>query len=220
LTDKRRHRHHEEKTPAAVDDARSPAPSEPSPTAETPETAPSSPAAASSEGGLDVVEEPATREAFATLRQERDDLRDQLLRKRADFENYRKRVERDRQQAAFEAKAAIFRDLIPTLDNLESALKAGGDADALRTGVELTRRELVTLLESHGIVAEDPVGTAFDPEIHQALSHETVPGVADGTVVEVFRKGYRLKERLLRPALVKVAKGHGVPPDDTSNGIH
>jgi molecular chaperone GrpE len=220
LTDKRRHRHHDEKTPAAVDEARSPAPSAPTPAAETPETAPSSATAASAEGGLEVVEEPATREAFAALRQERDELRDQLLRKRADFENYRKRVERDRQQAAFEAKAAIFRDLIPTLDNLESALKAGGDADALRTGVELTRRELVTLLESHGIVAEDPMGTAFDPEIHQALSQEKVPGVADGTVVEVFRKGYRLKDRLLRPALVKVAKGDGVAPDDTSNGIH
>jgi molecular chaperone GrpE len=219
LTDKRRHRHHEETKPAAGDDARSPAPSEPS-AEETSETAPAAATAAPSEGGMDVVEEPATREALAMLRQERDELRDQLLRKRADFENYRKRVERDRQLAAFEAKAAIFRDLIPTLDNLESALKAGGDADALRTGVELTRRELMTLLESHGIVAEDPVGTTFDPEIHQALSHETVPGVADGTVIEVFRKGYRLKERLLRPALVKVAKGADVPPDDTSNGIH
>jgi molecular chaperone GrpE len=219
LTDKRRHhRHHEEATPAAVDDTRDKAPAEPEASAE----APASPAPASvpdaTEGGLDVVEEPVTREAMATLRQERDDLRDQLLRRRADFENYRKRVERDRQQAAFEAKAAMFRDLIPTLDNLESALKAGGDAEALRTGVELTRRELMTLLESHGIVAEDPTGNAFDPESHQALSHEAVPGFPDGTIVEVFRKGYRLKDRLLRPALVKVAKGDDA--DDTSNGIH
>jgi molecular chaperone GrpE len=215
LTDKRRHhRHHDEATPAAVDDSREKPSSAPEAAAD-PAAAP----APVTEGGLDAVEEPVSREAMAALRQERDDLRDQLLRRRADFENYRKRVERDRQQAAFEAKAAIFRDLIPTLDNLESALKAGGDAEALRTGVELTRRELVALLESHGMVAEDPTGNAFDPESHQALSHEAVPGFADGTIVEVFRKGYRLKDRLLRPALVKVAKGDAAD-DDTSDGIH
>jgi molecular chaperone GrpE len=212
MTDKRRHRHHDDPAPATVDET-PPAP----PGAPAPEAAP---AAAPSEAGLDAVEEPLSREAMALLRQERNELRDQLLRKRADFENYRKRVERDRQQAAFEAKAAIFRELIPTLDNLESALKAGGDADALRTGVELTRRELLALLESHGIVAEDPTGGAFDPESHQALSHEAVPGFADGTIVEVFRKGYRLKDRLLRPALVKVAKGDDSDGTDASNGIH
>src|SRR5262249_59380516 len=114
-----------EAAPAAADESAARAPSDSAPEAGAPSPAPAA------EGGLDVVEEPLTREAVAALRQERDDLRDQLLRKRADFENYRKRVERDRQQAAFEAKAAIFRDLIPTLDNLESALKAGGDADAL-----------------------------------------------------------------------------------------
>jgi molecular chaperone GrpE len=212
LTDKRRHRHHDEATPA-VDDTQAPA------TAEAPPAA-DAPAAASSEGGLDAVEEPLSREAMALIRQERNDLRDQLLRKRADFENFRKRVERDRQQASLEAKATIFRELIPTLDNLESALKAGGDADALRTGVELTRRELLGILENHGIVAEDPTGGPFDPERHQALSHEAVPGFADGTVVEVFRKGYRLKDRLLRPALVKVAKEADSEGEDTSDGIH
>lgn len=211
MTDKRRHRHEEER-PAAVEEPRPPAPK----TAESP-----APPEAAADTGLEIAEEPITREGMALLRQERDDLRDQLLRKRADFDNFRKRMDRDRQQASFEAKAAIFRDLIPTLDNLDSALKAGGDPDALRTGVELTRRELLALLESHGIVAEDPTGAAFDPESHQALLHEAVPGVDDGTVVEVFRKGYRFKDRLLRPALVKVAKGEdGEPPADTSNGIH
>jgi molecular chaperone GrpE len=210
---KRRHRHPDESTPAVVDDHGPAAPEEP---ASNPPPA----EAATQAVGLDVVEEPVTREAMALLRQERDDLRDQLLRKRADFDNYRKRVERDRQQAAFEAKAVLFRELIPTLDNLESALKAGGDAEGLRTGVELTRRELLGLLEGHGIVAEDPTGAAFDPESHQALSHESVPGFADGTIVEVFRKGYRFKDRLLRPALVKVAKGGDEEPNDTSNGIH
>jgi molecular chaperone GrpE len=213
VTDKRRHRHHEER-PAAVEE---PHP-EPAPEPKTSDT-PAGPEPA--EAGLAVTEEPLTPEAMSLLRQERDGLRDQLLRKRADFENYRKRVERDNQQASFEAKAAIFRDLIPTLDNLESALKAVGDPDALRQGVELTRRELLALLESHGMMAEDPTGAAFDPQSHQALLHEAVPGFDDGTVVEVFRKGYRFRDRLLRPALVKVAKGDGDgDPTDTSNGIH
>src|SRR5262249_33880048 len=82
--------------------------------------------------------EDAAPGALEALRQERDDLRDQLLRKRAEFENYRKRGERDRQQASQEAVAGILRELIPTIDNLERALKAGGGEEALRTGVELT----------------------------------------------------------------------------------
>lgn len=154
------------------------------------------------------------------LRKERDDLRDQLLRKRADFENYRKRVERDRQQAALEAAAALMRELIPTLDNLERALQAGSDEASLRTGVEMIHRDLVGLLERHGVTTHDPAGEVFDPTSHQALLHETVPGFEEGTVVEVFRKGYSLKDRLLRPALVKVAKGDEEDPESGSGGIH
>ena len=137
LTDKRRHRHHDEATPAAVDDTQAPAPAEAPPAADAP-------AAAPSEGGLDAVEEPLTREAVALLRQERDELRDQLLRKRAEFENYRKRVERDRQQAAFGRHGRDLQGAHPhPRQPRPSALKARGDADALRKGVELTRRELL-----------------------------------------------------------------------------
>jgi molecular chaperone GrpE len=157
---------------------------------------------------------PPAREELEALKRERDELQNQLLRKRADFENYRKRMERDRQQASLDAVAAIFRDLIPTLDNLERALKAGGGEEALRTGVELTQRELLSFLDSHGIVAQEPVGQKFDPQNHEALLHEPVPGYEEGTVVEVFRKGYSFKDRLLRPALVKVAKGKTT--DDTA----
>ncbi|HXB57031.1 MAG TPA: nucleotide exchange factor GrpE [Vicinamibacteria bacterium] len=157
---------------------------------------------------------PPSREEFEALKRAGVELQDQLLRKRADFENYRKRVERDRQQATVDAVAAIFRDLIPTLDNLERALKAGGGEEALRTGVELTQRELLSFLDSHGVVAQEPVGQKFDPQNHEALLHEPVPGYEEGTVVEVFRKGYSFKDRLLRPALVKVAKGETT--DDTA----
>jgi molecular chaperone GrpE len=158
--------------------------------------------------GVDAAPVPAlTREEIEALRRERDELREQVLRKRAEFENYRKRVERDRQQAGTDAAAAVLKGLVPTLDNLDRALESASKDDPLREGVELTRRELLTFLESQGVEVEDPVGQPFDPERHQALSHEPSAGFADGTVVEVFRKGYTYKGRLLRPALVKVAKG-------------
>jgi molecular chaperone GrpE len=119
-------------------------------------------------------------------------------------------VERDRQQAGTDAAAAVLKGLVPTLDNLDRALETGTRNDRLWEGLDLTRRELLAFLESQGVEVQDPVGQPFDPERHQALSHEPVAGFADGTVVEVFRKGYSYKGRLLRPALVKVAKGgHG-----------
>jgi molecular chaperone GrpE len=150
--------------------------------------------------------EPLTREQVEDLRKERDELQDQLLRRRAEFENYKKRVERDRQQAGIDSVAGVLKALIPTIDNLDRALDAP-NGEGLRQGVELIRRELLALLEAQGVVRDDPRGQAFDPERHQALAHETVPGHAEGTVVEVFGKGYSYKDRLLRPALVKVAKG-------------
>jgi molecular chaperone GrpE len=156
---------------------------------------------------------PPSREEIEALRRERDELKDQLLRRRADFDNYRKRVERDRHQAGLDATADLFKALVPTLDNLERALEAEGSASTLRQGVELTLRDLLGLLESRGVVVHDPTGQPFDPNIHQALSHEVVPGTADGTVVETFRKGYFFKDRLLRPALVKVAKAGGHKKD-------
>jgi len=160
---------------------------------------------AETEGGLEEV--PATSDEVEALRSECADLRDALVRRRADFENYRKRVERDRHNAAQEALASLFRELVATVDNLERALAAEGNGGLLRQGVDLTHRELMGLLEAHGVVALDPAGEAFDPKLHQALLHEPVPGLSEGTVAEVYRKGYMFGDRLLRPALVKVAKG-------------
>jgi molecular chaperone GrpE len=170
--------------------------------------------------GVDVQPLPALdREQVEALRRERDDLRDQLLRKRAEFENYRKRVERDREVAGVDAAAAVLKALIPTIDNLDHALSATGSGETLRQGVELTRRELLALLDRQGVKVEDPTGQPFDPERHQALSHEVVPGAREGTVVEVFRKGYTFKDRLLRPALVKVAKGEDAG-ESGSDAVH
>lgn len=170
---------------------------------------PADDAAASEERGLSPVEAaaaPSVEERLEALEAEVVDLRDQLLRKRADFENYRRRVERDRHNTWNEASADVFRALVPTLDNLERALQSSPVEDPMREGVALILRELMGLLEARGVTVEDPLGQPFDPERHQALSHEVVPGAANGTVVETFSKGYLFKDRLLRPALVKVAK--------------
>jgi molecular chaperone GrpE len=160
------------------------------------------------EGGLEPV--PASPQAeIEALRRERDEMRDALLRRRADFENLKKRAERDQQSAARDLAADIFRRLVETVDNLERALASqGGEAD-LRAGVELTLRDMRATLDAHGVTAVDPRGERFDPAQQQALLHEPVEGVEAGTVAEVFRKGYTYRDRLLRPALVKVSSGPG-----------
>jgi molecular chaperone GrpE len=166
----------------------------------------------SEETGLEEVPgaAPPPEAELEALRRERDELSEAVLRRRAEFENFRRRVERDRHTAAQEALGAVFREIVGTVDNLERALQAGGGPDELRHGVELTYRELLGLLESHDVVAVDPApGEAFDPTVHQALLHEPVPGFPDGSVAAVLRKGYSFGDRLLRPAMVKVAKSDG-----------
>ena len=176
-----------------------------------PEGAVDAPDKPSEATGLEVAPEghepPVTREALAALRRERDELHEQLLRRRADFENYKKRVERDRVQAERAAAARICQALLPILDDFDRALDALPSDSPLREGLELIQRQLLGLLESEGVRSKDPIGEPFDPEAHQALSYEDVPGFAAGTVVETFRKAYFLGGRLLRPALVKVARG-------------
>ena len=162
--------------------------------------------------GVDAAPLPAlSREQVEELRKERDELADQLLRKRAEFDNYRKRVERERQSAGLDQVAALLRDLVPTLDNLDRALATPAAEASLREGVEMIRRGLQAILEAKGVSVDDPRGAMFDPSRHQALSHEPTPGAAEGTVVEVYQKGYSFGDRLLRPALVKVAAAQGSP---------
>lgn len=162
------------------------------------------PEAATPAGLVDVGPAP---DALEALRRERDELKEALLRRRADFENFRKRVERDQGAAALDAAVDVLKRLVGTVDNLERALAAAGGEGPLRHGVELTLRDFQTALGALGVTALDPLGQRFDPRLHQALVHEPVPGSERGTVAEVFRKGYTYKDRLLRPALVKVASG-------------
>jgi molecular chaperone GrpE len=144
------------------------------------------------------------------LQKQRDEYYDLLLRKSAEFDNYRKRVERDRQSMAESAAAALIADLLPLVDDLERALSAETGtavAEAFRQGVELIHRQLLETLRKRGVRAIDAVGTQFDPHFHQAVIHEAAEGHREGEVIEEYRRGYMLGDRLLRPSMVKVAKG-------------
>jgi molecular chaperone GrpE len=163
------------------------------------------PEARAMETGLSAVPR-STAEEIEALRKDRDGLADQLLRRRAEFENFRRRTERERQSWAAEAEAAMVKELIPAIDHLEQALKSGADDRSLRDGLDLILRDLLASLAKQGLVVHDPVGQPFDPLTDHALVHEESVDVADGTVQETYRRGYLYKDRLLRPALVRVAK--------------
>jgi molecular chaperone GrpE len=154
--------------------------------------------------------------ALEAARVECAELREQLLRRKAEFDNYRRRVERDRQAAVDEARAEVIREFFPALDNLERALRAEGDEISVRQGIEMVYGELGKALNRLGVRSHEPVGERFDPLSQQALLYEVVPGFADGTIVEVYRRSYHFGEQLLRPAMVKVAKGEEVEDEGDS----
>ncbi|MEP6915429.1 MAG: nucleotide exchange factor GrpE [Acidobacteriota bacterium] len=146
----------------------------------------------------------------AQLQRERDEFYELLLRKSAEFDNFRKRVERERQAQAESAAANLIEELLPLMDDLERALKAeaGTDAgEAYRRGVELIHRQLGDILRKRGVRPVEALGQDFDPHYHQSVSHEAVEGKRDGEIIEEFRRGYLLGDRLLRPSMVKVAQG-------------
>ena len=158
----------------------------------------------------DTVESASAVADADELQKQRDDYYDRLLRKTAEFDNYRKRVERDRQSMADAVTTDVVRDLLPLVDDLERALKAdtGADgAEAYRKGVELIHRQLLDILRKRGVQAIEALGADFDPHFHQAIAHEPVEGRREGEVIEEFGRGYTLNDKLIRPSIVKVAKG-------------
>lgn len=156
------------------------------------------------------VNDEGVRTAVADLERQRDEFKDLLLRKTAEFDNYRKRTDRERASLAETAAAGILEELLPLVDDLERALQADASvdgSDAYRRGVELIHRQLVDMLRKRGVKPIEAVGVDFDPYYHQAVSYEPAEGRRDGEVVEEFRRGYMIGDRLLRPSMVKVAKG-------------
>jgi molecular chaperone GrpE len=145
---------------------------------------------------------------LADAQRERDDFRDRWMRKSAEFDNYRKRIERERREQGDQAVNDLLQQLLLVVDDFDRALTvdAGEGGEAYRKGVELIHAKLYDLLRRQGLRPLDAVGADFDPNVHEAVVHEASPEHREGEVIGELRKGYMMGDRLLRPALVKVAK--------------
>lgn len=132
--------------------------------------------------------------------------RDSWLRSQADFQNYKRRLERDNELTYVSMKGDIIKKVLPALDDLERALQNRPAGDAWANGIELIARKLQNVLDSEGIKRIEAEGMEFDPNFHEAISHEPADGVKSGFVISVVQNGYMLGERVIRPALVRVAQ--------------
>ena len=142
------------------------------------------------------------------LERERDELKDKFLRKSAEFDNYRKRIERERREHADQAVVDLLQELLLVVDDFDRALTVSGDEGGpYRKGVELIHAKLHDMLRRNGVKPMDVLGADFDPNVHMAVMHEESPDHREGEVIAELQKGYMLHDRLLRPAMVKVAKG-------------
>ena len=148
----------------------------------------------------------ALRETVATLERELAEAKDKLLRARAEGENTRRRAARDTENATKFALTRFAGELLPVIDNFERALEAAGDDSAVREGLDLSMKLLFGVLEKAGIEVVDPIGEPFDPTYHEAMATVDNPDAEPGSVTEVVQKGYVLNGRLLRAAMVLVAK--------------
>ncbi len=176
------------------------------PSNESPESAPQEGANAPADAGHADELETLTRQ-LAEAETNLAGMRDTVLRERADLDNQRKRMQRDLEQSLKFANEKLLRDLLPVYDGLESGLAVEtADVAAMREGLSLTLKSLLKIAESNGLQQVDPVGQPLDPERHHAVSMVDAPGNTPGTIVSVMQKGYVLNGRLLRPALVSVAK--------------
>jgi molecular chaperone GrpE len=153
----------------------------------------------------DVVEE-----ELEAARAEAAELRDRVLRGQAEFDNFRKRSAREREDERKRASERLVIDLLPAIDNLERAIEHGaaeGESGHLLTGVEAVHAQIVAILGKVGVEVIDPVGEPFDPMTQQAVSQQEDAGVPEGAVAAVFQKGYSMGGRVVRPAMVVVSTG-------------
>ena len=153
------------------------------------------------------TESPET-DLLAEAQRERDDFRDRWLRKGAEFDNYRKRVERERREQADQAVVDLLQELLLVVDDFDLALTvdSGEGSAAYRKGVELIHAKFGDLMRKYKVTPIQALGTDFDPNVHQAVVHEVSPDHREGEVIGELRRGYMMGDRLLRPAMVKVAK--------------
>lgn len=183
MTDKKKHKHEEEVK-------------ETQPTAmEKPETA---------EQVSDEFE--ALKHQLEEAEAKASEYKDGWVRSQAEFQNYKKRIERDNDLIYGSMKGDIIKKVLPVLDDLERALQNRPVDDAWTNGIELIARKLQSILESEGVKRIEAKGAAFDPNFHEAISHESADDVESGHVIDVVQNGYMLGERVIRPALVRVAQ--------------
>ena len=150
----------------------------------------------------------ADADRLAVLQRERDEYYDRLLRKTAEFDNYRKRIERERREQADQAVVDLLQELLLVVDDFDLALtvEANDAGGAYIKGIELIHAKLHDLLKRYGVRPIETLGADFDPNVHQAVIHEVSPEHREGEVIGELRRGYTLHDKLLRPAMVKVAK--------------
>jgi molecular chaperone GrpE len=162
--------------------------------------------------------EAAAQEAVAgtSAAAQNEDYRDRYMRTLADFENFRKRAEREKADFQRYALGSVIRDLLPVLDNFDRALEHAEEGDEFHKGVALIYKQLFDVLQRHGLKPITESGVRFDPNFHEAVIREEDPSVPSHTVTAVLQKGYFLHDRLLRPAMVKVAVGG--PEENGSSG--
>ena len=163
-----------------------------------------------------VAADSVPRAEFDTLRAERDDLLNSLVRLQADFENYRKRIERDRAAEHHRAVASAIEPILPVLDDFERALETHGDPgyEKFREGFDLIYRHLWASLAKLGLKRIEAAGQQFDPHLHQAVERVESPEHPDGAVLAELAAGYRFHDRVLRPAMVRVAVHPPAPRND------
>ena len=156
-----------------------------------------------------VAEEAAPLSDLERVSLERDQYLDALQRLKAEFDNFRKRNDRERQSIATGATREVVRGLLPVMDNLERAVAALGDqGEQIVAGLEMVRGQLAALLAGHGVEEIPASGEQFDPTVHEAIASTPSPGHPEGTVIQVIEKGYRQADHVLRPTRVVIASGH------------
>ena len=174
-----------------------------------------------SEAGAKQAEAPAEapvltiEQRLLATERARAEAQDRMLRVAADFENYKRRQRRETDDAIFRSREQLLKEILPAIDNLDRALVAankGGSVEALAQGVRLVDKQLHSALEKLGVTMFEAKGEAFDPARHEAVQQVEDSGLENGRVVDVFARGYMLGERLLRPAMVSVAKGKPSAP--------
>lgn len=147
-------------------------------------------------------------EDLAVVKQERDDYYDRFLRKTAEFDNYRKRIERERRTNTEQVIIDLLLELLTVVDDFDLALQVDADESETpyRKGVELIHAKLHDFLKKHGVHRIEAIGANFDPNLHQAVVYEESPEHREGEIIGEMRRGYMMRDKLLRPAMVKVAK--------------